>query len=94
MHGNMVWCRLPASKESREVQRTETLKLVPCRRHLARLLVLDGRDKLEMWWVEEGYLTDLSNVLLVRSRLPHLPPTCTSTGATGCIREHCYSMQC
>ncbi len=36
-----------------------------CRRHLARLLVLDGRDKLEMWWVEEGYLTDLSNVLLV-----------------------------
>ena len=37
-----------------------------CRRHLARLLVLDGRDKLEMWWVEEGYLTDLSNVLLVR----------------------------
>ena len=28
--------------------------------------MLDGRDKLEMWWVEEGYLTDLSNVLLVR----------------------------
>ncbi len=37
-----------------------------CRRHLSRLLVLDGREKLEMWWVEEGYLTDLTSVLLVR----------------------------
>ncbi|BDA45804.1 hypothetical protein COCOBI_07-5910 [Coccomyxa sp. Obi] len=34
------------------------------RRHLSKLLVLDGRDKLEMWWVEEGYLTDLTSVLL------------------------------
>ena len=33
---------------------------------MSKLLVLDGRDKLEMWWVEEGYLTDLSSVLLVR----------------------------
>ncbi len=36
-----------------------------CRRHVSKLLVLDGREKLEMWWVEEGYLTDLSSVLLV-----------------------------
>lgn len=40
-----------------------------CRRHLSKLLVLDGRDKLEMWWVEEGYLTDLTSVLLVCLRL-------------------------
>ena len=36
------------------------------RRHVSKLLILDGREKLEMWWVEEGYLTDLSSVLLVR----------------------------
>ena len=36
-----------------------------CRRHVSKLLILDGREKLEMWWVEEGYLTDLSSVLLV-----------------------------
>ena len=35
------------------------------RRHVSKLLILDGREKLEMWWVEEGYLTDLSSVLLV-----------------------------
>lgn len=40
-----------------------------CRRHVSKLLILDGREKLEMWWVEEGYLTDLSSVLLVRSCL-------------------------
>ena len=28
--------------------------------------MLDGREKLEMWWVEEGYLTDLTSVLMVR----------------------------
>ena len=32
---------------------------------MSKLLILDGREKLEMWWVEEGYLTDLSSVLLV-----------------------------
>ena len=36
---------------------------------MSKLLILDGREKLEMWWVEEGYLTDLSSVLLVRSCL-------------------------
>ena len=36
---------------------------------MSKLLILDGREKLEMWWVEEGYLTDLSSVLLVRACL-------------------------
>ena len=36
---------------------------------MSKLLILDGREKLEMWWVEEGYLTDLSSVLLVRTCL-------------------------
>ena len=36
---------------------------------MSKLLILDGREKLEMWWVEEGYLTDLSSVLLVRQCL-------------------------
>lgn len=31
--------------------------------------MLDGRDKLEMWWVEEGYLTELSSVLMVNAPL-------------------------
>ncbi|KAK9845419.1 hypothetical protein WJX81_006081 [Elliptochloris bilobata] len=33
------------------------------RRFLSKLMVLDGREKMESWWVDEGYLTDLSNVL-------------------------------
>lgn len=46
---------------------------LPCRRHLSKLLILDGREKLEMWWIEEGYLTDLSSVLLVSLPTHHHP---------------------
>lgn len=53
-----------------------TYEGVLCRRHVSKLLILDGREKLEMWWVEEGYLTDLSSVLLVRT--PRAQALCCS----------------
>ena len=44
---------------------------------MSKLLILDGREKLEMWWVEEGYLTDLSSVLLVSLLPAHYLPHAT-----------------